>query len=1410
MKTMHRFAGLQTLKNWIYSLTHQSTPRARKTFKRWQRFEPLESRYVLSTFYVDDNFTNPVVGQDPDGAGPATNFGTDSFATIQAGINASATSGDTVQVNSGTYAESLVVTNKSVTLLGAQANIDARGRVVGAPNPAVETVVAPVSGRALALQSVSGTVTVNGFSFVGNVSGSVGVIESTAGTTNGLQLLNNHIAVATGGTGAAINLNQSASDVTIHQNAIFSASGSATAVTLGSSAQFHGLHVTDNNVVHVGTATGTGLTVDGNRNVGTSVTLRTPLIDGNLFQNFAVGLNVGARAVANAQIVENTFTGNVGGMFGGTLNTTIARNTFSSNSEYGVRLSSQGNNADASFGAQSTTVSNNVFVNNGTTVNLVTGYGDIVIDDQFNGTQSTNIITNNSLSSTIAIYNSETNAETINASGNWFGTTVEASVLAKIIGTASANVDVNPYLGVGTDTDLVTAGFQGNVAALFATTLGAQAGVSTRTQEAINSLAASGTVTANAGTYSGNVTGAGKALTLAIGSGPAQVTVNGNVTLDANDALAMQINGNVAGTSYDQLVVNGAVALGTAALNTSLGFSPAAGASFTLIANDGADVVGSNFLNLSQGTGVVLGSDKLYAYYSGALAGDGNDVTLQANVAPTTTGLADVNVSEDAVDTVINLNAAFADQEDLDGALTYTVTGNTNLGLFTSVTANSSTGQLTLNYAPDLNSTANGGPATITVRATDTGGDFVETSFQVTVSAVNDAPVATITPTVLATLQGVDLNLKNVGLSVSDVDAGAGTVRATLSVTTGTLNVAAGTSGATVSGSGTASVQITGTVAQVNALLNTNATSSLAITGLNSLTTGQTLTLSVNDQGNTGTGGALTASDTATFNVQLVPNVSLSISPSPLQENGGVAQVTASLDTTSSVNVVVNLSLSGSASTGVDYSASSTSVVIPAGSLSAAISLTAIEDSLSEGAESVVIDISTVTGGLENGTQQVTTYIGSVLANTVATNVTGNILDTDRYSINGSVLTIHGTASADTIYVIRHLTNGFYTYFDGELLVFDTGTINQVVVQAAGGKDIFSYQGNASITENVTMNPASFAVTAAGLTVQADGEVQYIYGQAADSATMSDVGGDDVYYMRSEYGYLFDRANTYLSEPIGFGTITANASTGTDIVIALGNSGVDNVNMTATQTSIVTGGATYIANNFEQQVARGNGGDDTATLNGTAGNDVYTRQLSAAARNSQNTSILVMPNSFEQVFDFATVNVVSGDGTDIAVLRDSAGNDTLTGNPTSTTLQTSYSLETITGFSRVYAFASTGTDTSTLVGSSDNDVLYGDPNRVLLYSGSNYLLEARAFDSVFANLAGSASGGTDVAILDDGAGNDTLVADDAFALLTYQGGASLRVNAFDSVFARGNGGGTNSRTVTNPLDYNLVFSGNWA
>jgi len=112
------------------------------------------------------------------------------------------------------------------------------------------------------------------------------------------------------------------------------------------------------------------------------------------------------------------------------------------------------------------------------------------------------------------------------------------------------------------------------------------------------------------------------------------------------------------------------------------------------------------------------------------------DINVTANATPTTTGISNVTVNEDAADTVIDLFAAFADAEDADANLTYTVQNNTNAGLFTSTLIDGVAGTLTLDYAADQNGSAN-----ITVRATDTGGLFVETTFTVTVNAVNDAPI---------------------------------------------------------------------------------------------------------------------------------------------------------------------------------------------------------------------------------------------------------------------------------------------------------------------------------------------------------------------------------------------------------------------------------------------------------------------------------------------------------------------------------------------------------------------------------------------------------------------------------------------------------------------------------------------
>jgi VCBS repeat-containing protein len=152
------------------------------------------------------------------------------------------------------------------------------------------------------------------------------------------------------------------------------------------------------------------------------------------------------------------------------------------------------------------------------------------------------------------------------------------------------------------------------------------------------------------------------------------------------------------------------------------------------------------------------------------------------------------------------------------------------------------------------------------VTVTDNNGVSSTQPVTITITGTNDAPVATITPTTYSATEQVSLNLKN-SMSVSDVDSLGGVETATLSVTEGTLTVTAGTSGAVVSGNGTNTVTVTGTLTQINALLNTDSTSTVSyIDATDSPSASATLRLSINDNG-LGGGAALTGSDTAIINI---------------------------------------------------------------------------------------------------------------------------------------------------------------------------------------------------------------------------------------------------------------------------------------------------------------------------------------------------------------------------------------------------------------------------------------------------------------------------------------------------------------------------------------------------------------
>lgn len=79
-----------------------------------------DPRPLPITVFVDDSWVGTTPGTDPDGAGPATDFGYDAFATVQNGVNGVAPNG-TVNVLAGLYIEDVAI-NSTIYLTGAGAN----------------------------------------------------------------------------------------------------------------------------------------------------------------------------------------------------------------------------------------------------------------------------------------------------------------------------------------------------------------------------------------------------------------------------------------------------------------------------------------------------------------------------------------------------------------------------------------------------------------------------------------------------------------------------------------------------------------------------------------------------------------------------------------------------------------------------------------------------------------------------------------------------------------------------------------------------------------------------------------------------------------------------------------------------------------------------------------------------------------------------------------------------------------------------------------------------------------------------------------------------------------------------------------------------------------------------------------
>ncbi|MDQ3155451.1 MAG: LamG domain-containing protein [Actinomycetota bacterium] len=214
--------------------------------------------------------------------------------------------------------------------------------------------------------------------------------------------------------------------------------------------------------------------------------------------------------------------------------------------------------------------------------------------------------------------------------------------------------------------------------------------------------------------------------------------------------------------------------------------------------------------------------------------------------------------------------------------------------------ANITSGLLTFTPVAGANGT---GYASFSFQVQDDGGtanggsdlDASPNTFTFNVTAVNDAPVNSVpagqttpksTPEVFSTGNGSLI-------SVSDIDAGSAQVQLVSTNGATTLSTTSGLAFTVGDGTADTTMTFTGTIAAVNTALD-----GLSFNPTTNFTGAASLQIVTNDQGNTGTGGVLTDTDTVAITVTTPPVVTTTGANLNFTENGANVALDAGITVT--------------------------------------------------------------------------------------------------------------------------------------------------------------------------------------------------------------------------------------------------------------------------------------------------------------------------------------------------------------------------------------------------------------------------------------------------------------------------------------------------------------------------------
>lgn len=279
----------------------------------------------------------------------------------------------------------------------------------------------------------------------------------------------------------------------------------------------------------------------------------------------------------------------------------------------------------------------------------------------------------------------------------------------------------------------------------------------------------------------------------------------------------------------------------------------------------------------------------------------------------------------------------------------------------------------------------------------------------------------------------------------------------------------------------------------------------------------------------------------------------------------------------------------------------------------------------------------------------------------------------------------------------------------------------------------------------------------------------------ADSLTVSAVNSPTFDITINDVSYQITRPS-----PATLQTISFEGGAETDSTNIFTSTADDTARLFETGFRVIGSGYVVVGHDVELKSVFSNGGNDSATLFDSPGDDRFDGFESMSTLHGDGFSNHV------EGFDSVTAYATRG-GHDQAFLYDSTGDDQFDGAETISTLYGNGFSNQARSFDEVYAYASSGNDTAHLHDSTGNDTFVGLPKEGLL-SGSSFRNQARNFDTV---TAFATNGGNDIAFLHDSSGNDRFDSFPSHSTL-HGTGFSNRAENFEEVYADATNGGNDT------------------